>query len=141
MGLETPQVWAWRPPWMWAWRPPRPDPLTSPLGVGLETCKTFWDTTPGDLLQGMLGYPHWGWVSLSACWDAHTSSGCGPGDPLGVGLETPGYGPGVPPGCGPGDPPWVWTWRPPRPHPSTSLLGVGLETPLARYLPHHEQKD
>ena len=41
-----PQVWAWRPPWMWAWRPPRPDPSTSPLGVGLETCKACWDTTP-----------------------------------------------------------------------------------------------
>ena len=56
VGLETPQVWAWRPPqvrplnlppWMWAWRPPpRPDPSTSPLGVGLETCKACWDTTP-----------------------------------------------------------------------------------------------
>ena len=26
--------------------PPRPDPSTSPLGVGLETCKACWDTTP-----------------------------------------------------------------------------------------------
>ena len=26
-------------------------------------------------------------------------------------------------------PPWVWAWRPPRPDPSTSALGVGLETP------------
>ena len=36
-GLETPQVWAWRPPW--------PDPSTPPLGVSLETCKAYWDTT------------------------------------------------------------------------------------------------
>ena len=44
MGLETP--------------PPQPDPSISLLGVGLETCKACWDTTPppGDLLQGMLGY-------------------------------------------------------------------------------------
>ena len=35
--------------------------------------------------------------------------------PLGVGLETPS--------------PWVWAWRPPWPDPSTSTLGVGLETP------------
>ena len=97
VGLETPLVWAWRPPrcgpgdpsgcgpgdpsgcgpgdpsgcgpgdppQVWPWRPwqcgpgdpPRPDPSTSPLGMGLETCKACWDTTPtGDLLQGMLGY-------------------------------------------------------------------------------------
>ena len=48
---------------------------------------------------------------LSACWD--TPPGCGPGDH---------------PGCGPGDP-QVWAWRPPWPDPSTSPLGVGLETP------------
>ena len=59
VGLETPPVWAWRPPgcgsgdppgqtpqlppWVWAWRPPWPDPSTPP-GCG-----------PGNL-QGMLGY-------------------------------------------------------------------------------------
>ena len=64
VSLETPQVWAWRPP--------QPDPSTSPLvwawRPSLETCckacwdttyKACWDTTPpppGDLLQGMLGY-------------------------------------------------------------------------------------
>ena len=49
VGLETPQVWAWRsPPWL--------DPSTSPLGVGLETCKACLDTPSGDLLPGMLGY-------------------------------------------------------------------------------------
>ena len=31
-------------PRVWAWRPPRPDPSTSPLGVGLETCNACWDT-------------------------------------------------------------------------------------------------
>ena len=26
-GIDTPQVWTWRPPWVWAWRhPPWPDP-------------------------------------------------------------------------------------------------------------------
>ena len=43
---RPPQVWVWRPPWVWAWRPPRPDPSTSLLGVGLETCNACWDTTP-----------------------------------------------------------------------------------------------
>ena len=47
---QTPQL----PSWVWAWRPPWPDPSTSPLGVGLDTCKACWDTTP--LLQGMLEY-------------------------------------------------------------------------------------
>ena len=71
----------------------------------------------------------WGEVSASA----HT------------GILPPWYGPGDnPPGCGPGDPPpsvglektpiRVLAWRPPRPDPSTSPLGVGLETPQARPL-------
>ena len=50
------------PPWVWAWRSPLgvgmetpmgvgmetllARPLNFPLGVGLETCKTCWDTTP-----------------------------------------------------------------------------------------------
>ena len=67
VGLETLPVWAWRPssgcgpgdlPGVGLETPPRPDPSTSPLGVGLETCKAYWDTTPlppGDL-KGMLGY-------------------------------------------------------------------------------------
>ena len=62
VGLETLKVWAWRPPQVWACRPPGcgpedtprcgpgdppwPDPSTSPLGVGLETCKACWDSTP-----------------------------------------------------------------------------------------------
>ena len=73
VGLQTPQVWAWRPlhlgvgcgpgdppgcgpgdhpsqtpqlpPWLWAWRSPWPDPSTPPPGCG-----------PGHL-QGMLGSP------------------------------------------------------------------------------------
>ena len=36
--------------------PPWPDPSSSPLGVGLETCKACWDTPPPGDLQGMLGY-------------------------------------------------------------------------------------
>ena len=39
VGLETPQVWAWRPP--------QARPLNfPPPGVGLETCKACWGTTP-----------------------------------------------------------------------------------------------
>ena len=34
------------PPHVLAWRSPRPDPSTSPLGVGLETCNAYWDTPP-----------------------------------------------------------------------------------------------
>ena len=64
------------PPWLWAWRPPLARfPSTSPLIVGLETppwpdasqlppgCGTEklqgmlgYQSPPGDLLQGMLGY-------------------------------------------------------------------------------------
>ena len=78
VGLETPQVWAWRPPWVWAWRPPQvwacrppwPDPSSSPLGCGpgnlqgmlgytpLETCKACWDTT------------------CKACWDTTPPPTC-----------------------------------------------------------------
>ena len=49
---------------------------------------------------------------------------CGPGYPVGVGLETPlDVGLENPAsGCGPGDPPQVWTWR-------NLPSGVGLETP------------
>ena len=74
VGLDTPQVWAWRSPWVWAWRPPgcgpgNPPfarPLKLPLGCGLgnlqrmlgytplETCKACWDTT------------------CKACWDTTT---------------------------------------------------------------------
>ena len=51
---------------------------------------------------------------------------CGPGDPparplnfpLGVGHETPQLDLSASP--------WVWAWRPPRPDPLTSLLGVGM---------------
>ena len=39
-----------------------------------------------------------------------------------------------PPGCGPGDPPRVWAWSPPPwPDPSTSPLGVGLESRVKTY--------
>ena len=73
IGLETPQVWAWRPPGYGSGDPhgcgpgdppsvgletplPGQIPQLLPPGVGLETCKACWDTTPGDLLQGILGY-------------------------------------------------------------------------------------
>ena len=63
----------------------------------------------GCLSQCMLGYP----------------PRCGPGDPLGVGLETSPSGPGDPLGVG---------LETPRPYTSTLPPGVGLETPLARPL-------
>ena len=89
-GDPPPWVYAWRPPWCGPRDPSRPDPSTSPLGMGLETCKACWDTTPlpprpaarhagippGDLLQGMLGYhletcckACWD-TTCNACWDA-----------------------------------------------------------------------
>ena len=93
-------------PWLWAWRPLRPDPLTSPLDVGLEIP-----------LARHLNLP----------------TGCGPGTPphsqtpqLPPGSEPgdppparplnfpPGSGPGDPPGQTPQPPPWVWAWRPAR---------------------------
>ena len=45
------QVWAWKHSQCGLGDPLRPDPSTSPLGVGLETCKACWDTT------------------CNACWD------------------------------------------------------------------------
>ena len=86
VGLETPKVWAWRPPGcgpgdpqvragrpprVWAWRPPGCGPGDQP-GCG-----------PGD------------------------QPGCGPGDPPGVGLDTPWPDPSTSP--------WVWAWRLPPP--------------------------
>ena len=88
VGLETPQVWDWRPPgfgpgdplgvgletptgqtpqlppWVWAWRPPPPArPLNFPLGCG-----------PGDL-QGMLGYHPPPLDTCKTCWDT-TGNAC-----------------------------------------------------------------
>ena len=90
---DPPQVWAWRPSWLWApqvwacrpsqvwaWRspqasplnfslgcgpgdPPQPDPSTSPLGVGLETCKACWDISPKTCCKAC-----WD-TTCNACWD------------------------------------------------------------------------
>ena len=79
----------------------------------------------GSLPQCILGYPQvWAW---------RPPLGCGPGDPLlGVDLETPRYGPGDPPGAGL-ETPW--------PDPSTSPLGVGLETCKACWDTTHPPRD
>ena len=91
VGLETPPgqtpqfpiwVWAWRPspyqtpqfpPWVWALEIlPRPDPSTSPLGVG-----------PGDPPQARpLNFSIWVWA-LEDPLQARPLN-----FPLGVGLET-----------------------------------------------------
>ena len=88
----------------------------------------------------------------AACWDTH-SPRCGPGDPPGVGLEIPPARPfnlplwvwawrpplartSPPPQCEPGDPQpdpstaphGCGPGDPPRPDPSTSHLGMSLET-------------
>ena len=89
------------PHWVWAWRPPWPDPLTSPLGVGLETPQPDPLTPLGVGLETPQPDPS---------------------------TSTPGCGPGDPPGQTHQPPPWVWAWRTPQPDPSTSPLGVGLET-------------
>ena len=46
VGLETPLGVVLETPQVWAWRPPQARPLKLPLGVGLETCKACWDTHP-----------------------------------------------------------------------------------------------
>ena len=70
VDLETPWVWAWRPPSCWSEEPPGQTPQLPPPGSGpgdppgqtpqaappdvaLETYKAYWDTPPGDL-QGLL---------------------------------------------------------------------------------------
>ena len=76
-----------------------------------------------------------GGVCLSACWD---TLGCGPGNHLGVGLETPqGVGLETPPGVGLETPLGVGLVTP-QARPLNFPLGVGLETPQARPLnfPH-----
>ena len=76
VGLETSQVWAWRPPGMgletplgvgletplvWTWRPPQARPLNFPLGCwpGDHPWPDPSTSPPGcgpRNLQGMLGY-------------------------------------------------------------------------------------
>ena len=56
-GPDPPQL----PCWLWAWTR---SPSTSPLGVGLETCKVCWDTT--------LKPPE---TCCKACWDT-TCNAC-----------------------------------------------------------------
>ena len=52
-GPDPPQLL----PWVWPWSPPPArSPWTSPLGVGLETCKACWYTTPLE-------------TCCKACWD------------------------------------------------------------------------
>ena len=94
-----------------------------------------------------------GGVCLSACWNRHPP-GCRPGDLPVWSWRPPSQIPlNFPLGCGPGDPPWPdplnfplgsWPGDPPWPDPlnfllgcgpgdpprspSTSTLGVGLET-------------
>ena len=65
VGLETPWVWAWRPPgqtpqappWVWAWKSTRHGGIHP-----LETCKACWD------------------ITCKACWDTTPSPHCGQTD-------------------------------------------------------------
>ena len=70
--LRPPRVWAWRPPGCGPGDspgcgpgdpPPCPDPPSSPLGVGLETSKACWDTTPLETCKAC-----WD-TTCQACWD------------------------------------------------------------------------
>ena len=63
-GIHPPGCWPGDPPQVWAWRPPQGVGLETPPDVGLETPPQVWA---------------WG----------HTPPRCGPGDTLGVALETP----------------------------------------------------
>ena len=80
----------------------QPDPSTSPLGVGLKTCKACWDTTPT-------------WIPAR-----HG------GIPPAMHAEIPPH-----PHPHGWNAPWVWAWRcPPPPRVGMETpLGVGLETP------------
>ena len=79
------------------------------------------------LPQCMLGYTTWVWAWRPRQVWAWRPPGCGPGDPTDVSLENHQVWACRPPKCGPGDPP-VWAWRPPWPDPSSSPLGLVLET-------------
>ena len=48
-GGGLPQCMLGYTPQLWAWRRPQPYPSSSPLGVGLETCKACWDNPPPTL--------------------------------------------------------------------------------------------
>ena len=94
---------------------PRPDPSTSPLGVGLETL-------PGQTPQ--------------------LPTGCGPGDPPGQTSQlTPWVWAWRPPRPDPLTFPWVWAWRParyagkPPPWRPASMLGYHLQCMLGNHIP------
>ena len=89
----------------------------------------------------------WAWISPSV-W-AWRHPGCGPGDTLGVGLETPwvwawkplGVGLETPQGQTPQLPPWLWAWKPARhagiapPGDLQGMLGYHLQFMLGCVLP------
>ena len=104
VGLETPPGEGLETaPGVGLETPLKPDPSTSPLGVGLETPQPDPSTSPlGVSLVSPLARPQ---TSPWLCaWRPP------PVRPL-----------NFPPGCAPGD-------APPQPDPSTSPMGVGLET-------------
>ena len=68
-------------------------------------------------------------AAVAMCWCGGGSASVHAGIP-------PGCGPGDPPGCEPGDPLGCGLGDPPRPDPSISPLGVGLETPQGQ-TPQH----
>ena len=72
LGENAIRVLAWSPPQArplnfppgcGSGDPPRPDPSTSPLGVGPETCKTCWDTISLETCKAC-----WD-TTCNACWD------------------------------------------------------------------------
>ena len=102
-------------------------------GVCLSAC---WDTPPrpgSGPPPGCESGPSW-------CGPGYPPPAIPPNIPLGLGLDTPQPDP-QPPGCGPGRQVWawnpprcgpgypqVWAWTPLQPDPSTSPLGLGLNT-------------
>ena len=122
MGLDTPGCWSGDPPARplnlapscGPGDPPTPDPLTSPLGVGLETPPArplnlppwVWAWTPPQARPSTPRYR----PGDPPARPLNLPPGCGPGHPLkpdpqprGIGLETPSARPFNPPGYRPGD--------------------------------------
>ena len=99
-GADTPQVWAWRPPW--------PDPLNFSLGCG-----------PGDLPSGQipLNFPlGCGLGDLPGHIPLNFPIGCGPGNLQGMlGYHLPGdllqMHAGIPPAMYAGIPPPKQNYR------------------------------
>ena len=93
------------------WNPLPQDTIPNHPSVPVQFIKTRMHSSRMHTVRSSWGRRGWGW--LPQCMLSYTP-GCVPRD-------SPGCVPGDPPGCVPGNSPW--------PDPTTSILGVGMETP------------